>query len=65
MSAIRDFRERHGLSQVELAAALGMSRRAVQEHEQGGGLPRRLALALRGLEAEITEGQKSSAETNR
>ena len=65
MSAIRDFRERHGLSQTELAAALGMSRRAVQGHELSGDLPRRLVLALRGLEVEITSDQKSLANSTK
>lgn len=41
---MRRWRRRHGLSQAGAAAALGVSKRAVENWEQGRAVPRSLAL---------------------
>lgn len=47
--AIRAWRKARGLSQTELADALGVTWRTVSNWERGASIPRMVGLALRGL----------------
>lgn len=56
---IRAFRERWGLTQVALAARLGVNHSTVWRWEQRGdeAVPARIALALQGIAAELQQAR--------
>lgn len=59
--ALKRWRERHGLTLVDAAHALGLSRRMVAYYESGGKvIPKNVALACKGFDALKAELQVRS-----
>jgi transcriptional regulator with XRE-family HTH domain len=54
---VREFRERHALSQQQLADALGVSKRRIEDVEQGLRADPLFPRALRDLERELNREQ--------